>query len=118
MCSGRRPTGAACGKSTSVPPAPRRTQVNRVYVQVHNRGWKKADQVTVKLLWADAGAGLPALPADFWTNYPGDGFTQTYWNPIGTTVVTDLLPWTPRVLEFDWVPPSTVSTHACLLAMV
>jgi hypothetical protein len=97
---------------------PIRTQVNRVYVQVHNRGWKKADQVTVKLLWADAGAGLPALPADFWTNYPGDGFTQTYWNPIGTTVITDLLPWTPQVLEFDWVPPSTVSTHACLLAMV
>jgi hypothetical protein len=97
---------------------PIRTQTNHVYVQVHNRGWKKADQVTVKLLWADAGVALPALPTDFWANYPGDGFNQTNWKPLGTTVINDLLPWTPRVLVFDWVPPSTVSTHACLLAMV
>jgi hypothetical protein len=97
---------------------PIRTQTNHVYVQVHNRGWKKADQVTVKLLWADAGVALPSLPVDFWTNYPGDGFDQTNWKPLGTTAINDLLPWTPRILEFDWVPPSTVSTHACLLAMV
>jgi hypothetical protein len=97
---------------------PIRSQTNHVYVQVHNRGWKKADQVRVKLLWADAGVALPALPSDFWANYPGDGFDQTHWKPLGTTVINDLLPWTPRVLVFDWVPPATVSTHACLLAMV
>jgi hypothetical protein len=97
---------------------PIRSQTNHVYVQVHNRGWKKADQVTVKLLWADAGVALPALPSDFWANYPGDGFDQTNWKPLGTTVINDLLPSTPRVLVFDWVPPPTVSTHACLLAMV
>src|SRR5262249_30658052 len=74
---------------------PIRSQTNHVYVQVHNRGWKKADQVTVKLLWADAGVALPALPSDFWTNYPGDGFDQTHWKPLGTTVISDLLPWTP-----------------------
>jgi hypothetical protein len=58
---------------------PIRAVTNHVYVQVHNRGWKKADEVTVKLLYADAGVALPALPLDFWANYPGDGFDQTNW---------------------------------------
>ena len=97
---------------------PIRTEANRVYVQVHNRGWNKADSVTVKLLYADAGAGLPALPADYWTAFPADTFTQTNWKPIGTTTITDLLPNVPRVLQWNWVPPGSTSNHVCLLAMV
>lgn len=97
---------------------PVRGQPNRVYVQVHNRGSRKADSVTVKLLYADAGAGLPALPGDFWAAFPGDGFDQTHWKPIGTTTLTDLVTETPRVLHWDWVPPSTTSDHVCLLAMI
>ncbi|MFQ5637532.1 MAG: WD40/YVTN/BNR-like repeat-containing protein [bacterium] len=97
---------------------PIRTQTNRVYVQVHNRGWNKADSVTVKLLYADAGAGLPALPTDFWTAFPADTFDQTNWKPIGTTTITDLLPNVPRVLSWNWVPPAATSDHVCLLALV
>ena len=97
---------------------PIRTEVNQVYVQLHNRGWQVANSVTVKLLWADAGAGLPALPADYWTAFPGDGFDQTNWQPIGTTTITDLLPNTPQVVSFPWTPPMAVSTHVCLLAML
>lgn len=97
---------------------PVRGQTNRVYVQVHNRGWKKADQVIVKLLHADAGAGLPPLPGDFWAAFPGDGFTQTLWKPIGTATISDLLPNVPRVLRWDWVPAATSSDHVCLMAMV
>lgn len=97
---------------------PIRGQTNRVYVQVHNRGGNKASSVTVKLLYADAGAGLPALPANFWTVFPADTFTQTNWKPIGTTTITDLLPNVPRVLRWDWVPPATTSDHVCLLAMI
>lgn len=97
---------------------PIRTQTNRVYVQVHNRGWKVASSVTVKVLYADAGAGLPALPNDFWPAFPGDAFNQTHWKPIGTTTITDLLPNVPRVLSWDWSPPATTSDHVCLLAMI
>jgi hypothetical protein len=97
---------------------PVRGQTNRVYVQVHNRGPRKADQVLVKLLYADAGVGLPPLPADFWPTFPADTFTQTHWKPIGTTTIADLLANVPRVLRWDWVPPPGSSDHVCLLAMV
>ncbi len=39
------------------------TAVNRVYVQVHNRGVTPANNVRVMLLLANASAGLPNLPA-------------------------------------------------------
>jgi hypothetical protein len=97
---------------------PIRGQTNRVYVQVHNRGWRTADEVVVKLLYADAGAGLPALPADFWPAFPADTFTQTHWKPIGTATIQDLPANVPRVLRWDWVPPPGSSDHVCLLAMV
>lgn len=97
---------------------PIRTQVNKVYVQAHNRGSQKADSVTLKVIYADAGAGLPALPADFWTAFPGDGFDQTNWKPVGTATITDLLPNVPQVRVFNWTPPATTSDHVCLGAMV
>ncbi len=97
---------------------PIRNQTNRVYVQVHNRGWKKVNSVTIKLLYTDAGAGLPALPANFWTAFPADTFNQTNWKPIGTTTISDLLPNVPRVLSWNWTPPATTSDHVCLLAMI
>ena len=97
---------------------PIRDQINRVYVQAHNRGWNKADSVTVKLIFADAGAGLPALPSDYWSNFPGDGFDQTIWKAIGTATLTDLLPGVPQVVQFDWTPPAGSSNHVCLCAMV
>lgn len=97
---------------------PIRTQVNRVYVQVHNRGWQKADSVTLKVIYADAGAGLPALPADFWTAFPADTFDQTNWKPVGTATVTDLLPNVPQIRVFNWTPPAGTSDHVCLGAMI
>lgn len=97
---------------------PIRGQTNRVYVQVHNRGWRTADEVVVKLLYADAGAGLPPLPADFWPAFPADTFTQTHWKPIGTATILDLPANVPRVLRWDWVPAPSSSDHVCLLAMV
>ena len=41
---------------------PKRTQVNRFYLQLHNRGWQNATNVRVRAFLADASAGLPALP--------------------------------------------------------
>jgi hypothetical protein len=57
---------------------------NRVYVQVHNRGSQPAHHVTVKVMTAGASAGLPNLPADFWSTWPnsmGDA-NQSYAGDI------------------------------------
>lgn len=46
---------------------PSRNRTNRFYVQVQNRGVNKATNVQVRAFFADASAGLPALPPDFWS---------------------------------------------------
>jgi hypothetical protein len=97
---------------------PIRGVVNRVSVQVHNGGWQHATAVTVRLLWADAGAGLPPLPADFWANFATDTWTQTQWHLIDTQVIPVVGAGTPEVVQFAWTPPASVSNHACLLVIV
>src|SRR4029077_2602757 len=92
-----------------------RGQVNRIYVQVHNQGISDAANVAVKVLWADASAGLPSLPADFWTAFPGDSANTTNWHPIGAAKSIASLPrCLPGVLEWDWTTPLTAATHSCL----
>lgn len=96
-----------------------RGQLNRVYVQLHNRGFANAPNVTVKLLWADASAGLPNLPADFWTMFPNNSTDTTQWHPIGAAKVVSALSNTlPAIVEFDFIPPLTASGHCCLLAVM
>jgi len=91
---------------------------NRVYVQIHNRGIQTANNVTVKILYADASPGLPNLPSDFWTAFPGNG-NQTFWKAIGSAkVIPNLSPRHPEILEWDWVPPLSASSHSCLLIVV
>jgi photosystem II stability/assembly factor-like uncharacterized protein len=93
-----------------------RGRVNRVYVQLHNRGIAPAANVTVKLYFADASAGLPPLPADFWTAYPPSG---TAWTAIGSAQTVASLPTTiPSVLEWDWSTPTGAADHTCLLVVV
>jgi photosystem II stability/assembly factor-like uncharacterized protein len=92
--------------------------MNRVYVQVHNRGIQPATNVTVKILYAAASPVLPALPADFWTAFPGNGNTAN-WIPIGTAqVIPSISPARPEILEWDWTPPATQAGHTCLLLVV
>ncbi len=49
-----------------------RGRINRIYVQVHNRGIKSAKDVTVKILYAEGSIsrGYPDLPTDFWKVFP------------------------------------------------
>jgi hypothetical protein len=95
-----------------------RGKMNRVYVQVANRGIQPATNVTVKLLYADASPGLPNLPANFWTAFPGNG-TQTNWKAIGAAkVIASLSPRRREVLEWDWTVPLGQATHSCLLAVM
>jgi hypothetical protein len=97
---------------------PQRGKMNRVYVQVHNRGIQTATNVTVKLLFADASPGLPSLPPDFWSAFPSNG-NQTNWKAIGAAkVIGSLSPRRPEILEWDWTVPIGQATHSCLLAVM
>ena len=96
-----------------------RGRVNRVYVQVHNRGFVPGASVTVKVLFANAAAGLPPLPSDFWTAFPNDSTNSADWTPIGTAkVIPSLSPVEPVVLEWDWTTPLTAADHTCLLVVM
>ena len=96
-----------------------RGRVNRVYVQMQNRGFQPAANVHVKLLYADASAGLPDLPADFWTAFPADSADTSQWRPIGSAqTIVAASPGIPTILEWDWTPPLAAATHSCLLAVM
>jgi hypothetical protein len=98
---------------------PKRGQVNRVYVQMQNRGIAPAANVTIKLLYRNASAGSPPLPPDFWTAFPNDSSDTSVWTPIDVPqVVPSLSPGEPVVLEWEWTTPSTASRHSCLLAVM
>jgi len=61
------PTGRPWPSGTSVDRNPVRGRAANAYVQVSNRGLQPSLNVRVIALWADATAGLPVLPPDFWT---------------------------------------------------
>src|SRR5205807_1177008 len=88
---------------------PSRSRTNRFYAQVHNRGVNKATNVQVRAFFADASAGLPALPADFWS--AGKPFSadpsSTVWTPVGPTqTIAELDPAEPGIVECDWFVPA------------
>ncbi len=96
-----------------------RGKKNKLYVQVANRGAFDATKVTVKALYASTAAGLPALPADFWTKYPNDSAIITAWHPIGAyKAIKVLRPARPVVVSWDWTPPLTASTNSCILVVI
>ena len=102
--------------------SPQPGSINRVYLQVHNRGIHyPAGDVFVKVLYGPASAGLPPLPADFWTKFPDDSSNTTYWKPIGAArmIYSDYLsPSIPGVLEWDWLAPPDADEHSCLLVVI
>lgn len=103
---------------------------NRVFVRAHNRGPHVAGDVVVKAHWAYAGAGLPALPADFWTAFPADAADTTQVHPIGTVHLTSLgysgasVAGTPsdlaQIAVFTFTPPApdpALPNHYCMFAV-
>ena len=107
--------------------------VNRVYLRVRNRGPAPATGVTTKLHWAYAGAGLPALPSDFWKNYPGDAADTSVWHPLGVQTlgtiaysgssVAGSTEDVAKVATFNFHAPDIDSSspdpdHYCLFAVV
>jgi photosystem II stability/assembly factor-like uncharacterized protein len=99
---------------------PRRRRVNRVYVQVHNRGPQRATGARVRAFHADASAGLPPLPADFWlSGHPFEGTPDTTdWRPVGSTIELGVIePAEPAVAMWEWVVPSSAAEHSCILVL-
>lgn len=101
--------------------------VNRVYVQVHNRGRQPAHGVRVMLLVANASMGLPNLPPGYDASVRGGtAITTPQWRTVGISPPIDgLLAGYPRIVPFDLpsslLPPPTGlagNRHHCLLALV
>jgi photosystem II stability/assembly factor-like uncharacterized protein len=102
---------------------PKRGRINRIYVQVHNRGIRPAENVNVKILYADISAGYPDLPPDFWTTFPGNSTDTTKWIPIGEAKTLPSPPKTltntePTILAWEWTPPPNVSNRLGLIVIL
>jgi photosystem II stability/assembly factor-like uncharacterized protein len=95
----------------------RRGTTNRVYLQIHNRGFRDAHNVVAKIFFANAATGLPKLPPDFWTAFPPSN--STGWAPVGPPQTVPLLQSTqPAIVEWDWNPPPALADPVCLLAVI
>ena len=104
------------------------TAINRVYVEVHNRGITDADNVQVMLLVANASAGLNSvpLPSGYATNVQsGTAISTTSWQTVGIKTVSGVRAGVPKIVEFSlpstMLPPPTslpAQSHYCLLALL
>jgi hypothetical protein len=102
------------------------TVVNRVYVEVHNRGIKVEPAVQVMLLLANASAGLQPLPAGYAANVQaGTPISSATWQTVGITTISNLRVGVPQIVEFGLPstmlpPPASLpgQSHFCLLAIL
>jgi hypothetical protein len=102
------------------------TVVNRVYIEVHNRGIVEATNVQVMLLLANASPTLPALPAGYEANVlSGTPISSGPWQTVGIKTVAKIRAGFPEVVEFNLPstilpPPASLpgQAHHCLLALV
>lgn len=105
---------------------PLRGRTARVYAQVTNAGLQPGTNVRVTALFADASAGLPLLPADFWTTtFPASSTTcgaldtTSGWrfadpaNPCPVIPVVN--PDVPEVVSYNWSVPMGQAEHSCML---
>lgn len=107
---------------------PRRGCVNRVYVQVTNRGPLVGRDLRVMALWTDATTTLPLLPQDFWsTTFPATGACQQVdqssgWHLLDPAhpckTISRVEPDRPEVVYFDWLVPPAAPEHSCVMALV
>ncbi len=104
-----------------------RSLVNRVYVQVHNRGPQVADRVRIAVWLAPAQAGMPAsLPADYRMRLRVQSpVISDDWRVVGYAEADQVRAGNPRVVGFDLrsdlLPkPGDLDDHDqwCLLVLV
>ena len=117
---------SSCPAGALLDSNPRRGQAAKVYAQVTNTGLQPGTNVRVVALFADAGAGLPLLPTDFWTTtFPAGSTscgaldTSTGWkfaepaNPCRVIPVVN--PDVPEVAQYNWTVPVGQAEHSCML---
>ncbi|TKB24675.1 hypothetical protein FCL47_17750 [Desulfopila sp. IMCC35006] len=77
--------------------------INRVYVQVHNRGSAWAHRIQVMLLIAvETGGAVPDLPEDFdYYVRRGTPVNRDGWRTVGLRNMSDLRAGHPRVTRFE-----------------
>src|ERR1039457_2138236 len=85
--------------------------MNRVVVQVHNRGTRAARDVRIILLWVSAGQTFPDLPAAFWTDPTQSGD----WSVLGSTVIAEISPMQPTIVY--WETPFPDDVAPCFLVI-
>ncbi len=97
---------------------PHRDEVNRIYLQVHNRGYQPTTNVRVRVFFADASAGLPALPNAL-TPPDFNLSSTTDWQPVGPAqTIAELKPNRPVIVSWDFTIQAGAATHSCLLGVV
>jgi len=84
--------------------SPVRGRVNRLYVQVHNRGKTIARNVTIRVYYTEAGPHLPPLSPNFWTHFPTlQPPAPGTWRSFGDAQNLDVLATEPTVVRLDRV---------------
>jgi hypothetical protein len=89
---------------------------------VHNRGIKSADNVAVKIFYADTSNGYPPLPSDLWTAFPNDPSDTINWKPIRKPQILPSPPKTltntePTILAWEWSTPVEIADNVGLLVI-
>jgi hypothetical protein len=108
---------------------PVRSRPAKAYVQVSNQGIDAVTNVRVIALYADATAGLPLLPADFWTTtFPAGSTTcgaltpGSGWNLVDPAhpcqVIPVVNPSVPETALFNWSVSATQAEHTCMMTIV
>lgn len=91
-------------------------ETNVVYVQVHNRGYQRAENVQCFLYAADAPGTPPAAPALTGLGFPAPPPAGFAWQLVGQQTAF-VLPGSPRVFRFEWLTPLEIGQNAALLAI-
>lgn len=132
------PTAATFDAFVDEKPSLAAGDVNRAYVRVRNRGPVTATDVQVKLMWTQFGAALPALNADFWTQFPNNSalpgnpwtamncagspnsYCQVASVPYSGASVAGAAGDAAVITQFDFLAPAYdpgLANHFCLLAV-
>lgn len=102
------------------------TVVNRVYVEVHNRGIVPASNVQVMLLVTTPSVSIAPLPAGYESNVQaGTPISSASWATVGFQTLASVRSDFPRVAHFSLPstmlpPPADLPAHQhhCLLALL
>ncbi|HZN91462.1 MAG TPA: hypothetical protein VFB81_02110, partial [Myxococcales bacterium] len=89
--------------------------MNIVYIQVHNRGWQKAENVQVFLYFADAGS-TGVAPTLTGLGFPGVPPGSSPWKRVPPVTGT-VMPGNPNAFRFEWTCPVEIKQNVALLAI-